>query len=61
MNTLNYFLTADYPTGDPLDNKCGPLNNVECRGWDSDQPTELTRQRDKLLAALPGWMPILSG
>lgn len=54
MNTLNYFLTADYPTGDPLDNKCGPLQNLECRGWDSDQPDELTRQRAKLLAALAG-------
>ncbi|MFZ5884903.1 MAG: ExeM/NucH family extracellular endonuclease [Chloroflexota bacterium] len=54
MNTLNYFLTADYPTGNPLDNKCGPLNNLECRGWDSDQPDELTRQRAKLLAALAG-------
>jgi predicted extracellular nuclease len=54
MNTLNYFLTADYPSGDPLDNKCGPLQNVECRGWDSDQASELTRQRDKLLAALVG-------
>ena len=54
MNTLNFFVTADYPTGDPLDNKCGPLNNVECRGWDSDQPDEFTRQRDKLLAALSG-------
>jgi predicted extracellular nuclease len=54
MNTLNYFLTADYPTGNPLDNKCGPLNNVECRGWDSDQVDELTRQRTKLLAALTG-------
>jgi predicted extracellular nuclease len=54
MNTLNYFVTADYPTGNPLDNKCGPLNNVECRGWDSDQTDELTRQRTKLLAALAG-------
>jgi predicted extracellular nuclease len=54
MNTLNYFVTADYPTGDPLDNKCGPLNNVECRGWDSDQVDEFTRQRTKLLAALSG-------
>lgn len=54
MNTLNYFLTADYPTGNPLDNKCGPLNNVECRGWDSDQVDEFTRQRTKLLAALSG-------
>jgi hypothetical protein len=54
LNTLNFFVTADYPTGNPLDNKCGPLNNVECRGWDSDQPTEFTRQRDKLLAAIAG-------
>jgi uncharacterized protein len=54
MNTLNFFVTADYPTGDPLDNKCGPANNVECRGWDSDQTSEFTRQRDKLLAALVG-------
>jgi uncharacterized protein len=54
MNTLNFFITADYPTGHPNDNKCGPLQNVECRGHDSDQPTEFTRQRDKLLAALSG-------
>ena len=53
MNTLNFFVTADYPSG-VLDNKCGPLNNVECRGWDSDQATEFTRQRDKLLTALSG-------
>lgn len=54
MNTLNYFVTPDYPTGNPLDNKCGPLNNVECRGWDFDQVDEFTRQRAKLLAALEG-------
>ncbi len=54
MNTLNYFVTADYPTGNPLDNQCGPLNSVECRGWDSDQALEFTRQRDKLLQALSG-------
>ena len=54
MNTLNFFLTLDYPTGDPLDNKCGPTQNLECRGADSDQPIEFTRQRDKLLAALAG-------
>lgn len=52
MNTLNFFITADYPTGNPLDNKCGPAQSVECRGHDSDQPAEFTRQRDKLLAAL---------
>ncbi len=54
MNTLNFFVTADYPTGNPLDNKCGPANNVECRGWDSDQVDEFTRQRSKLLTALAG-------
>ena len=54
MNTLNFFVTANYPTGNPLDNKCGPANNLECRGWDSDQSTEFTRQRDKLLTALSG-------
>ena len=54
MNTLNFFLTPDYPTGNPLDNKCSPSQNVECRGADFDQPTEFTRQRDKLLAALAG-------
>jgi hypothetical protein len=54
LNTLNFFVTADYPAGNPLDNKCGPLNNMECRGWDSDQATEYTRQRDKLLTALAG-------
>jgi predicted extracellular nuclease len=54
MNTLNFFITQDYPTGDPLDNKCGPLQNVECRGADADQPLEFSRQRDKLLAAIAG-------
>ena len=54
MNTLNFFLTLDYPSGNALDNKCGPSQNVECRGADFDQPLEFTRQRDKLLAALSG-------
>ena len=27
---------------------------MECRGWDSDQADEFTRQRDKLLTALSG-------
>lgn len=54
MNTLNFFITPDYPTGNPLDNKCGPAQNVECRGADFDQPLEFTRQRDKLLSALAG-------
>jgi hypothetical protein len=51
MNTLNFFITPDYPSG-ALDNKCGPLQNVECRGWDSDQVDEFTRQRTKLLAGI---------
>jgi hypothetical protein len=54
MNTLNFFITQDYPTGDPLDNTCGPLQNVECRGADADQPTEFDRQRVKLLEAIAG-------
>ncbi|MEW5992268.1 MAG: ExeM/NucH family extracellular endonuclease [Chloroflexota bacterium] len=54
MNTLNYFLTLDYPTGNPLDNKCGASQTLECRGADSDQPSEFTRQRNKLLAAVSG-------
>ena len=54
QNTLNFFITADFPSGNVNDNKCGPANNVECRGWDSDQPDELKRQRDKLLATLAG-------
>ena len=54
MNTLNYFLTLDYPTGDPLDNACGASQTLECRGADADQPTEFTRQRDKILAAISG-------
>jgi hypothetical protein len=54
MNTLNFFLTQDFPSGNALDNKCGPLQNVECRGADADQPMEFTRQRAKLLAALSG-------
>ncbi len=54
MNTLNFFITGDYPSADPLDNKCGPSQNLECRGHDADQPTEFSRQRDKLLEALAG-------
>jgi uncharacterized protein len=54
MNTLNFFITGDFPSGDPLDNTCGASQTLECRGWDTDQPTEFDRQRDKLLAALAG-------
>jgi predicted extracellular nuclease len=52
FNVLNYFTTLDYPPGDPRDNACGPAQDQECRGADADQPLELTRQRDKILAAL---------
>ncbi|MEN6556296.1 MAG: ExeM/NucH family extracellular endonuclease [Anaerolineaceae bacterium] len=45
FNVLNYFTTID--TGALI---CGPLGNVECRGADTAE--ELTRQRDKILAAL---------
>ena len=54
MNTLNFFLTPDYPSGNPLDNTCGPSQDFECRGWDADQPDEFSRQRVKLLQALNG-------
>ncbi|HJR79399.1 MAG TPA: ExeM/NucH family extracellular endonuclease [Anaerolineales bacterium] len=60
MNTLNFFLTPDNiqegsnDPDDPNDNLCGPVPSLECRGWDGDQPLELSRQRDKLLAALAG-------
>jgi uncharacterized protein len=54
MNTLNFFLTLDQPSSSPLDNKCGPAQNVECRGADADQPLEFSRQRAKLLDAIAG-------
>ncbi len=48
MNALNFFLTLN--DGTPL---CGPAGNKqECRGADSNQPQEFTRQRAKLLAAI---------
>ncbi len=50
LNVLNYFVTLDYSSGNPLDNTCGPLNTVECRGADS--AVELERQKAKLLEAL---------
>ncbi len=46
VNASNYFLTD----GD-LD-ACGPSADMTCRGW--NEPGELARQRDKLLAALSG-------
>ena len=59
MNTLNFFLTPDAIQDDsgadnPADNVCGGNANLECRGWDGDQPAEFDRQRDKLLQALAG-------
>ena len=60
MNMLNFFLTPDNiqesssAPDNPADNLCGPGPSLECRGWDGDQPDELTRQRVKLLAALAG-------
>jgi predicted extracellular nuclease len=54
MNTLNFFITPDYPTSDARDNKCGPANTLECRGADFIEPLEFTRQRTKLLQALIG-------
>jgi hypothetical protein len=47
FNLNNYFTTLD--TGAPI---CGPSGDADCRGADS--AAELTRQRDKLLAALAG-------
>ena len=43
------------PDRDVLDNKCGPLNNVECRGWDSDQADRIhppARQTPHALSGL---------
>jgi predicted extracellular nuclease len=58
MNTLNFFTTLDIEPNTspphPDDNACGPLQNVECRGADSNQPSEFDRQRTKLVAALSG-------
>jgi predicted extracellular nuclease len=45
FNVLNYFTTLD--TGADI---CGPEENMECRGADTAE--ELTRQRDKILAAM---------
>ncbi|MBR0568216.1 ExeM/NucH family extracellular endonuclease [Azoarcus sp. L1K30] len=50
FNVLNYFVTLDEAKGSPLDNRCGPLVNMECRGADSAE--ELERQREKLVSAL---------
>lgn len=52
QNVLNYFLTPD--DGTAAGRICGPARNQECRGADTDQPAELSRQRAKILAALGG-------
>jgi predicted extracellular nuclease len=54
MNTLNFFLTLDTTASDSGSGPCGGNANLDCRGADSDQPLEFTRQRDKLLQALVG-------
>ena len=46
FNVLNYFTTID----DGVNDICGPAQNQECRG--ADNAGELTRQRDKIVAAL---------
>ncbi|MBE2221007.1 MAG: ExeM/NucH family extracellular endonuclease [Anaerolineae bacterium] len=46
FNVLNYFTTLD----DGVNDICGPLQNQECRG--ADDANELTRQRNKIIAAL---------
>ncbi len=46
FNVLNYFTTID----DGVNDICGPAQNQECRG--ADDADELTRQRDKIVAAL---------
>lgn len=49
-NVLNYFTTLDFPSGHPLDNMCGPSEDMGCRG--ADNADELSRQRAKIVAAL---------
>jgi predicted extracellular nuclease len=50
-NVLNYFTTLDTNPGQNNGpNICGPLANLECRG--ANTALELTRQRDKIIAAL---------
>jgi uncharacterized protein len=54
MNTLNFFLTLDTTVSDTGSGPCGGNQNLDCRGADSNQPDEFTRQRAKLIAALAG-------
>ncbi len=48
LNVLNYFTTID----DGVNDICGPSEDMECRGADTTE--ELSRQRDKIIAALAG-------
>lgn len=57
MNALNYFLTLD--TADDGEGTCGPGQNLDCRGANTAE--ELTRQRDKLLAAIKLIDPAILG
>ena len=56
FNVLNYFTSLDTiqegsnDPNDPADDICGPLADQECRGADTAE--ELTRQRDKIIAAI---------
>jgi predicted extracellular nuclease len=54
MNTLNFFLTLDTTASDSGSGPCGGNANLDCRGADSSQPDEFSRQRNKLLQALIG-------
>jgi uncharacterized protein len=54
MNTLNFFLTLDTTASDSGPGPCGGNQNLDCRGADSNQPDEFTRQRTKLVEALAG-------
>ena len=56
FNVLNYFTTIDQGSGHWI---CGPEQNQECRGADNQE--ELTRQRDKILAALAAIQPDVAG
>jgi len=53
FNVLNYFITLDNDPSESNDQSydlCGPAGGLDCRG--ADTADELTRQRDKILAAL---------
>jgi predicted extracellular nuclease len=57
FNVLNNFLTPDGNPGDdsnnlPADDVCGGNTNLDCRGHDAGEPTELARQRAKIVDAI---------